>query len=71
MFSISRSIVGSELGLLGERRGAALHEHDRVDRGPVGQVAVDEDWTWYFGGGTISWTQALIVTIGTFSRPSA
>ena len=29
------------------------------------------DWTWYFGGGTISWTQALIVTIGTFSRPSA
>ena len=29
------------------------------------------DWTWYFGGGTMSWTQALIVTIGTFSRPRA
>ena len=29
------------------------------------------DWTWYFGGGTSSCTHALIVTIGTGSRPSA
>ena len=29
------------------------------------------DWMWYLGGGTQIWTQALVVTIGMFIRPSA